>query len=293
MTPPPSPFPPPDGAPPADERIFDVISVQSQVAYGGVGNSIAVPVLQALGLQVAPVPTVVLGNTPHYPTMHGGPLPPDWFEGLLDDLEARGAAARARYLLVGYLGSPAQGLALAAWLDRIRTANPALRVQIDPVIGDHDHGIYTDPALVPVWRDHLLPRAHGLTPNHFELEQLSGRRLRTLDDCADAAGALLGGATEWIVVTSAAPDDCGAGRMQLVAVSATVRETFEHALVPHPVKGVGDMFAALVAGRMAAGIPLAEAVRRACANVVDVLRDVQARGWRELALPRARARALD
>src|SRR5690606_28569664 len=135
---------------PAGARLVDVVSVQSQVAYGAVGNSIAVPVLQALGLHVAPVPTVLLGNTPHYPTMHGGPLPQDWFEGLLDDLEAREVATRARCVLVGYLGSPQQGLALARWLRRMREINPALVVQIDPVIGDHDTGSYTDPALLPV-----------------------------------------------------------------------------------------------------------------------------------------------
>ena len=130
--------------PPVGERIVDVVSVQSQVAYGNVGNNIAVPVLQALGLQVAPVPTVVFGNTPHYPTMHGGPLPLDWFRGLLDDLEAREAATRAKRVLVGYLGSPEQGIALAEWLRRMQEVNPALRVQIDPVIGDHDYGIYTE-----------------------------------------------------------------------------------------------------------------------------------------------------
>jgi len=280
-------------APSAGTRLVDVVSVQSQVAYGGVGNSIAVPVLQALGLQVAPVPTVVLGNTPHYPTMHGGALPQDWFEGLLDDLEAREVATRARHVLVGYLGSPQQGLALARWLDRMHAANPALTVQIDPVIGDHDTGAYTDPALVPVWRDHLLPRAHGLTPNHFELEQLCGRALRTLDDCAEAAAGLLGDTTRWVVVTSAAPETCPPGKLQVVAVSADGRETFEHALVPHLVKGVGDLFAALVGGRMANGASLHEAVRRACDDAVAVLHHVQAQGWQELALPRHLARNFD
>ena len=258
-------------APPVGTRIIDVVSVQSQVVYGSVGNSIAVPVLQALGLQVAPVPTVVFGNTPHYPTMHGAPLPLDWFEGLLEDLEAREVVTRARHLLVGYLGSPAQGLALAAWLDRMRVRNPAL---------------------VPVWRDHLLPRAHGLTPNHFELEQLCGRALRTLDDCAQAAAGLLGPVTEWVVVTSAAPETCPPGVVQVLAVSAQGWETFEHPAVAHAVKGTGDMFAALVGGRMMTGAVLGDAVRRACDDVVAVLRHVQAQGWQELALPREIGRRL-
>jgi pyridoxine kinase len=276
----------PTFAPTAGARLVDVVSVQSQVAYGGVGNSIAVPVLQALGLHVAPVPTVLLGNTPHYPTMHGGPLPQDWFEGLLDDLESREAATRARLLLVGYLGSPQQGEALARWIDRIREANPGLVVQIDPVIGDHDTGRYTDPALLPVWRDHLLPRADGLTPNHFELEQLCGRRLDTLDDCARAAAGLLGSRTRWVAVTSAAPRACPPGSMQVLVATAQGHDTVVHAQVPHAVKGGGDLFAALLAGRVLAGRPLGGAVREACRDVVEILRHVQAQGWEELVLPR-------
>lgn len=289
----PVPTQPPTPPPAVGERVVDVVSVQSQVVYGSVGNSIAVPVLQALGLQVAPVPTVLLGNTPHYPTMHGGPVPLDWFGGFLEDLEAREVITRARLLLVGYLGSPGQGLLLARWLDRILALNPGLQVQIDPVIGDHDYGIYTDPALVPVWRDHLLPRASGLTPNHFELEQLCGASLRSVDDCIGAARGLLGATTRWVAVTSAAPATCRDGKLQVVVVSHDIAQVIEHPAIPHAVKGVGDMFAALVAGRLQSGAPLMPAVARACDDVVAVLRHVQAQGWQELALPRHLGRLLD
>jgi len=272
--------------PPAGERLVDIISVQSQVAWGNVGNNIAVQVLQVLGWQVAPVPTVVLSNAPHYPSMHGGPLPLDWFEGILDDLEARQVATRALRVQVGYLGSPAQGRVLAGWLDRMQALNPDLQVQIDPVMGDHDSGLYTDPALLPVWRDHLLSRAQGLTPNHFELEQLTGRALRTLDDCLEAARGLIGGRTEWVVVTSAAPDTCAPEQMTLMLVTGNEHEIIQHPAVDHPVKGVGDMFAALVSGRMLGGMALSQAVHRACEDVLSVLRDGKARGWQELALPR-------
>ena len=86
----------------------DVISVQSQVVYGCVGNSVAVPTLQASGLNVVPVPTVLLSNTPHYDSLHGGSVPQEWFEGFLADLDRRQALTCARYVLVGYLGSAEQ-----------------------------------------------------------------------------------------------------------------------------------------------------------------------------------------
>ena len=83
-----------------------MVSVQSQVVYGRVGNNVATPVLLRAGLEVAIVPTVVFSNTPHYPTIHGGCIPDDWLPGYLSDLKARRALSQLRAVLVGYLGRP-------------------------------------------------------------------------------------------------------------------------------------------------------------------------------------------
>ena len=118
----------------------DVVSIQSQVVYGQVGNTVAVPALQAMGLRVAAVPTVVLSNTPHHPTLHGGAIPEDWFRGYLDDLVARDCLRRLRAVVVGYLGGPRQAEILARWLEQRLQVDPRIKVLIDPVIGDEDVG---------------------------------------------------------------------------------------------------------------------------------------------------------
>ena len=125
---------------------LDVVSVQSQVVYGRVGNNAAVPTLEALGLAVAAVPTVLLSNTPHYPTLHGGAVPLDWFGGYLRDLSARGALHALRALVVGYLGEPAQAAVLAGWARTLLAERAGLRIVLDPVLGDHDTGVYVAPA---------------------------------------------------------------------------------------------------------------------------------------------------
>jgi len=274
MTPPSGPQPLP----------IDVISIQSQVVYGHVGNNAAVPTLQAMGLRVAAVPTVLLSNTPHYASLHGGTVPADWFAGYLHDLVARGAVARARTILVGFLADPEQAALLGDWLDDALRAHPALRVQVDPVIGDFDHGVYTDPRLTQAWRTQMLPRAHGLTPNHFELELLTGDTLTTLDDTQAAAARLLGNGTEWVVVTSAAPRSWPPGQLHVALVTPTQRRVYTHAMVPNSAKGVGDLFAARLAGHLLAGVAIETAVEQACQHVLAVLRDTARRGWEELAL---------
>lgn len=259
----------------------EVVSVQSQVVYGHVGNSAAVPVLQRAGLRVAPVPSVLLGNTPHYPTMHGGVVPEAWFGGFLDDLEARGATRALRLVQVGYLGSAAQAALLARWIGRRLEASPPPFVQVDPVIGDHDHGIYVDPALVDGWRA-LLPLADGLTPNGFELAHLAGGAPDDIDAVAAAARRLLAGRTQWVVVTSAAPAQWRPGRMLVAVVTRERVEVIEHARVDAAPKGTGDYFAATLAVGMLAGRPLVAAARAAADAVVAALQATRAAACEEL-----------
>lgn len=266
---------------------IEVVSVQSQVVYGRVGNNVAVPTLQAAGLTVAAVPTVLLSNTPHYPSIHGGAIPVDWFTGWLDDLDARQALQGLRSVLVGYLGGPEQARALADWIGTLHRRHPQLHVQIDPVLGDHDTGVYVDPAMLPVYQQHLLPMAHGLTPNGFELGRLTGQPTDTIEQAIAAARTLLVGHTRWVVVTSAAPDSWADARMRLAVVSREDAQVIEHDRIDAAPKGTGDLFSAVLNARLLAGDPLLEATRHACARVVDAVGATHRAHSAELLLPGA------
>lgn len=272
-------------APSLQPLAIEVVSVQSQVVYGSVGNNIAVPAFERQGLRVAAVPTVILSNTPHYASMHGGPVPTAWFAGYLDDLRARGALRELRAIQVGYLGSAEQAEVLARWIDTLLAEQPDVRVHIDPVIGDHDHGVYIDPAIVPIYRQRLLPLAHGLFPNGFELAELTGRCVSTMDEVIDAARSLLVGRTRWVVVTSAAPESWTIGRMRVAIVTADAAHTLEHVRIDAAPKGTGDLFSAVLTGQLLAGRDLRDAAQQAADAVVAAVTITHARNSAELLLP--------
>ncbi len=270
--------------------MHDVVSVQSQVVYGRVGNNVARPTLEALGLTVAAVPTVVYSNTPHYPTIHGGALPVKWFRGYLEDLSARGALQNLKAILVGYLGSPAQAAVLARWVKRQLAQHPDLRVVIDPVMGDHDHGIYVHPKLAEAYRQYLMPLAHGLAPNGFELAHLTGQPVHDVESVVTAARRLLTGNTEWVAVTSAAPDTWATGEMKVVLVTRTRAKVITHARVDASPKGTGDLFCSAMTGHWLRGVSLPQAATKACAQVVQALRRTKQAQCIELLLPTATTR---
>jgi len=263
---------------------IDVVSVQSQVVYGSVGNSVAVPTLQALGIGVAAVPTVLLSNVPHYATLHGGPVPTEWFAGYLGDLERRRVLERARVVLVGYLGPPEQTAVLVEWLQRVLVEHPHLRLVLDPVMGDRDVGVYVHPDLPGVLRDDLVPMAHGIAPNAFEFEQVVGRPVPTYAETVAAARELLQTNLEWVVVTSAAPAETPAGRVRVAVVTRDEDHLLEHEHVATAAKGTGDLFAAVLVGALLRGYSVKGAASVAARRTVAVLRRTAELGCGELVL---------
>lgn len=267
---------------------IDVVSVQSQVIYGHVGNSVALPALRAHGLNVAAVPTVLLSNTPHYPTLHGGALPVEWFEGYLQDLSARGALQHLRTILIGYLGSEAQVIALARWIKQIQVKRPAVQVIVDPVFGDQDVGAYVASDVVQAMCTHILPLAHGLTPNGFELGHLSRQPVDSLEQVIRAAQCLLSERLRWLVITSAAPSTCLDSDMQLTIVTHSGSETIRHRRIPASPKGTGDLFTAELTARLLANTQLYEAVLGASNQVLAAVDLTYRTHCTELLLPKQR-----
>src|SRR5580692_8919014 len=105
---------------------MSVISIQSQVAYGHVGNSAAVFPMQLHGIDVVAVPTTLLSNRPGYPTIRGRVLDAELVADLLLGVEERGAIDTCAMVLSGYLGSAAIAAVVADFVARAKARNPKL-----------------------------------------------------------------------------------------------------------------------------------------------------------------------
>src|SRR5436190_4277334 len=160
---------------------MNVISIQSQVAFGHVGNSAAVFPMQMHGIDVVAVPTTLLSNRPGYLTVRGKVLDAQLVADLLMGIEERGAVESASMILSGYLGSAEIAAVVADFVARAKARNPALRYACDPVLGDRDRGLFVHADIPALVRDRLCPLADIITPNHFEFEFLCGATATTSD----------------------------------------------------------------------------------------------------------------
>ena len=261
-----------------------VISIQSQVVFGHVGNSAALFPMQATGLDVAAIPTVIFSNTPDYPTLRGRALSPDFFADLLKGARERGLPERADFILTGYIGSLDVAMMVADFVAEAKTVNPRLTYVCDPVMGDSGPGLYVPEAIAGVMRDRLLPMADIATPNPFELSWLTGQGIATLKDLEAAKTILRIAPDAHLITTGCALEDTPTGHIESVILGAdgASRHPVEH--LPVALPGTGDLFAGLVVAGVARGLALPQAVETAQRLTSRALNHARALGAGEVVL---------
>jgi pyridoxine kinase len=263
-----------------------VISIQSQVAYGHVGNSAAVFPMQMHGIDVVAVPTTLLSNRPGYKTIRGRVLEAQLVADLLLGVEERGALDAATMILSGYLGSPDIAAVVRDFVARAKASRPALLYACDPVLGDRDRGLFVHADIPPLVRDRLCPLADIITPNHFEFEYLSGMKATTSDQMIEAARPLLAQGLSTVVVTSAELDDTPAGEIETLAIERA-NESYKAWRVRTPKlpispNGTGDLFASLLVSARVRGSDTPEALGHAASAIYAVLERTAAAGTAEM-----------
>ena len=168
--------------------MMNILSIQSAVAFGHVGNSCAVFPMQRLGNHVWPVHTVNFSNHTEYPNWRGPKIPPEEVASVLDDLAF--AYPKVDVVVTGYLGSSALASVFVDTVAKIKDANPDAQWVCDPVIGNAKVGSFVDDDIPAIFSEEIIPLADAICPNQWELALLTGRELATVEDTVRAARSL-------------------------------------------------------------------------------------------------------
>lgn len=258
-----------------------ILSIQSHVAYGYVGNRAATFPLQRLGYDVIALNTVQFSNHTGYGSWTGDVFSADHVRELIEGIEKRTDKIDA--LLTGYLGNPDIGDILLDSFQRFGCETWLC----DPVMGDVGRGFFVQDGIPDFFKDKALAKATHLTPNQFELQELSGITIKTLDDAKNACNTLHEKGVEVILLTSLEHDDLAFDQIQMLVshkggqryVITTPKLDFEHA-----PNGAGDCTSALFLGHTLAGNSLKQSLEKTAHGIFKIFERTHALGRRELAL---------
>lgn len=261
-----------------------ILSIQSSVAYGHVGNSAAVFPLQRLGHEVWPVLTVHFSNHTGYGSWRGPLLAPADVAEVIAGIGDRGVLAQADAVLSGYQGDPAMGEVIIDAVRQVKAVNPAAVYCCDPVMGDVGRGMFARPGIPEYLRDAVVPNADIITPNQFELEYLAGGRTETLAELLAAVDKVRATGPRHVLVTSVLHRDLPEEQLELVAVSEEGAWAVTTPMLPITPNGGGDVTAALYLAHLWTTDSPATALERTSASIFRIFEATLAAGTRELQL---------
>jgi pyridoxine kinase len=263
---------------------LNILSIQSSVAYGHVGNSAAVFPLQRMGFEVWPVNTVHFSNHTGYGQWRGRILPAEDVADIIRGIEDRGVLAGCDVVLSGYMGDASLGEVIVGAAGRVKELNPKAIYCCDPVMGDAGRGFFVKPGIPRFIKEVAVPAADVVTPNQFELEFLTGVEVRDLDDALEAADKARRLGPETVLTTSLRRTDAAAETIEMLAVSKEGAWLIQTPMLALEVNGAGDATTALFLASLLRGAALEEALSMTASAVYAVLEETHRTGSREMSL---------
>lgn len=261
-----------------------VLSIQSAVAYGHVGNSAAVFPLQRIGVEVMPVYTVNFSNHTGYGAWRGPLISPDDVRDVITGIEERGAFATTDVVLSGYQGGEGIADVILDAVARVKAANPGAIYSCDPVMGNAKSGCFVAPAIPILLRDRVVPAADLITPNQFELGFLTDTEPDTLESTLTSVDLIRATGPRTVLVTSVERPDRPEGTIEMLAVDDRGAWIVQTPMLPMKANGSGDVTAALFTAHYRETGDAATALARTTSSVFDLLTNTYESGERELRL---------
>jgi pyridoxine kinase len=264
----------------------NILSIQSWVSYGHVGNASAVFPLQRLGAEVWAINTVQFSNHTGYGDWKGAVYSGQSVRDLVDGIAARDAFRRCDAVLSGYVGGVDIGDAILHAVATVRRANPSALFCCDPVIGDTDTGVYVRPGIEDFLRAQALPACDIATPNRFEMERLTGLDCSTLHNAKQAVlrlrSMLHADGPACVMLTSLETEETPDSHIDMMTFEAGAFHLLRTPRLKLSVNGAGDAIAALfLFHRLRTGSAVA-ALELAGSSVYGLLRRTEEAGSREI-----------
>ena len=266
---------------------MSILSIQSSVSYGHVGNSAAVFPLQRIGVEVMPVYTVCFSNHTGYGAWRGPMLSGADVTEIVTGIEERGGLDDVDVVLSGYQGGDSIGDAILDAVARVKRRNPDAIYACDPVLGNAKSGCHVAPEVQNLIRDRVVPSADLITPNQFELGFLTGTSPDTLESTLDSVDAAMALGPSTVLVTSVERPDAPSDTIEMLAVTSQGAWIVQTPKLPLKANGSGDVTAALFTAHFRRTGDAADALARTTASVYELLERTLASGKRELQLVEA------
>lgn len=263
---------------------MNILSIQSHVTFGHVGNSAAVFPLQRAGHEVWPVHTVNFSNHTGYGDWGGPMLPASDVTSIIDGIEKRGAFEKIDAILSGYQGGPDIAGAIIDAVNRIKVVNPKALYACDPVMGNAKSGCFVSDEIPPLLRDKVVPVADIITPNQFELGYLTGHEVGTLEQTLEAVKAAQEIGPKTVLVTSVKRPETPEDTIEMLAVDGDRAYIVATPHLPFKRNGSGDVTAALFTGHYVETHDAKLALKRTASSVYDLLHNTYEADSQELQL---------
>ena len=272
---------------------MNLLSIQSHVAYGHVGNASAVFPLQRLGAEVWPVHTVQFSNHTGYGAWRGQVFEAGLVRDVVAGIEERGVLPKCDGVLSGYMGDAAIGEAVLEAAAKVRAANGRAQYCCDPVIGDVGRGVFVRPGIPEFMRDRAVKAADVITPNQFELNYLSGSETTSLANTLQAIDKVHATGPKTILVTSVHIEDTPKASIDLIASGAEGKFRLRTPLLEISVNGAGDAIAALFFFHLLKTNSSAVALSNAASSIFGLMKRTKDANSREILLVAAQEEFAD
>ncbi len=222
-----------------------ILSIQSCVSYGHVGNSAVTFPLQRLGVQVWPIHTVLFSNHTGYGQWRGKVIDIEGVREVFLGIKDRGVLKNCDALLSGYMGSKELGIVMIEAIKELRKLKPDTLYCCDPVMGDIGRGFFVKEGIPEFFKEEMLKYADIITPNHFELEYLSDKKFDSIEGAVAAARRVMKKGPKVVVITSLLLKETKETNINMLVVNENSVYIATTPYISITLNGTGDLTAAL------------------------------------------------